>query len=234
VASTYYPRQAIEYAKTYIKSMPLETVQVRILDDVNKYIWMAAPFRWTLGNINPITLVSNTQDYTQTTPYNFISLVNCYITDGAGVVTHLRTMPSLPPNVGINGNPRFISYEGSNTYRISPNPGVLPVSPVKQIMTWYKKASPIIKNSNLGTAGALIFDDEYFPVYVAGVLWMSYLYADDQRAGTTTFDSQGKAQYTGQRAVFEDMLQGMINHEPIPVWVADASQDQLDTRGMGN
>ncbi len=234
MASTYSAYQSFDFVKTLIKKMPLETVQARILDDISKYIWMSAPFRWTLGVISPITLVSNTQDYTKTTPSDFISLVNSYLTDGSGVVTHLRTMPSLPPAVGINGNPRFVSYEGSNLYRISPNPGIIPALPTRQLISWYKKSSPIIKASNIGTPGALIFDDEYFPVYTAGVLWLSYLYADDQRAGTCTVDGKGNISYTGQNAVFHSMLQEMINHEPIPVWVAEATQDQLDSRGVGN
>lgn len=214
--------------------MPLETIQARILDDVSKLIWMAAPFRWTIGVIPPITLSSNIQDYTQTTPANFISLISSYITDGSNVVNHLRTMPSLPPAVGINGNPRFISYEGNNIYRLSPNPGQIPALPTRQIISWYKKSSPIIKASNVGTAGILQFDDEYFPVYTAGVLWLTYLYADDQRAGTCTIDAKGNASYTGQNAVFQSMLQSMVAHEPNPVWVHDNSQDQVDVKGIGN
>lgn len=228
MSTTYYPQMASEYAKTYIKRMPLETVQVRILDSINKLIWISSPWRWSISTLSPIPLVSNTQDYTLTTPSNFISLIHSYISDGSNVVTHLEPVPTLNASVGINGNPRFISYEGSNVYRISPNPGVLPVSPTRYIYSWYKKSSPILKASNIGTPGVLIMDDEYFPVYEAGVLWMSYLYADDQRAGTTTVDSQGRAQYTGQRAVFESMLNEMRLHEAIPIFENKNSEDQKD------
>ncbi len=204
--------------------MPLEKVQTKILDDANKMLWMAADWRWSVGTLTAITITSNTQDYTLAPPADFLFLLHSYVTDGASVTRHLVVVPSLPASVVVKGSPAFISYQGSNNFRISPNPGTQ-ITPVKQIVSFYKKKSPVITASNQMTGGTLVMDDDWFWVYQAGVLYSAYMWADDQRAGSCNIDSQGRAQYTGQRAVFESGVQMMRLREPLPVFQTNVTPD---------
>ncbi len=228
MASTYSPYQALEYAKQYIKNMPLERVAVRVLDDANKIFWQAAPWRWTVETLTAITVTSNTQDYTLAPPSDFNYLINAYISDGSTIVRHLEVAPSLPASCLVNGNPINISYEGSNLFRLFPNPGTLPASPIRQIIGTYKKTTPNITASNIGTGGVLIFDDAYFPVYEAAVLYYAYLYADDQRAGSVSFEN-GKVSYSGQKALYEAMVQSLREKEPMPEFNNRVANDKKDT-----
>lgn len=228
MASTIPPIAAFDFSKRQIKNMPLEQINVRILDDINKLMWMAAPWRWTVGTMTPITLVTNTSDYTLTVPADFLYLIEAYIADGSSTPRHLDIMPKIPATMVVTGLPQFISYESGNLWRVSPKPGTL-VAPTKQIVTFYKKIAPIITAANACTAGTLIFDDEHFPIYEAGVLWLSYLYADDQRAGTCNADSSGKMAWTGQRATFEAGLAQMRLAEPLPTFNLRMARDIKDT-----
>ncbi len=214
MASTIPAISAFDFSKRNIKGMPLDQIQVRLLDNVNKIMWMAAPWRWSVGTLTAITLVSATSDYTLAPPADFLYLIGAYIADGAGTPRHLAVVPTIPANIVVTGLPQFIAYQGTNTFRVSPIPGTL-ITPSKSLVSYYKKQAPVITAQNAQTAGTLLFDDEWFPVYTAGVQWLSYLYGDDARAGSANIDSQGKAQYTGQKAVFESGLQMMRLREPL-------------------
>lgn len=228
MAATLPPISAFDIAKRNIKNMPLEQIQVRVLDDINKLMWMAAPWRWTIGTLTPITLTSTTSSYTLAPPSDFLYLIAAYIADGAGPVRHLAIMPTIPASIVVTGMPQFISYEGSNTFRVSPVPGTQ-VTPIKQIIAYYKKKAPVVSAQTCQTAGFLTMDDEWFHVYEAGVLWYSYLYGDDQRAGTCNATNDGKIAYTGQRAVFEAGLDMMRQREPLPIFDARVTRDQKET-----
>lgn len=228
MASSIAPIRAFDYSKRSVKNMPLEQVQTRLLDDVAKIMWMAAPWRWTVGTLTAITLTSSTSDYTLAPPADFLYLMSAYISDGLNTPQHLEVVPSIPSNMAISGIPQFISYQGSNTFRISPKPGTLLASPTKTLVCYYKKIAPVISASNAYTATTLVFDDEWFPVFTDGVLWKSYAWGDDQRAGTCTVDSQGRIQFTGQRAVFEAGLAQMRQREPLPIYDHRVGQDQKE------
>lgn len=222
MASTIPPIAAFDLCKLFIKNEPFETCVPRILDDVNKIMWMAAPWSWTIGTLTNIALVSNTQDYTLAPPADFLYLIHSYVSSTDQATKHLEIMPTLPATVVVSGVIDFISYQGSSTFRISPNPGTL-ASPTKYIVSFYKKASTAIIASNQATAGTLPFPDDWFPVYEAGVLWLAYLYADDNRAGSCSIDSKGNMQYTGQAAVFRSMIQDMKDREPLPSFSAEVT-----------
>ncbi len=223
MASTIAPVDAFALCKRYIGNMPLETVQVRILDDVNKLFWMAAPWRWTVGNLTSIAITASTQDYTLAPPSDFLYILDSYITNGT-TTNHLKVVPSLPAATLVKGNVDFVSYQGSNTFRVFPNPGAAS-TPASSLVSFYKKQAPIITASNQNTAGTLVFDDEYFPIYESGVLWMAYLYSDDSRAGAAQIDGKGNMQYSGQRAVFEAGIANMLRREPMPFFQYNNSPD---------
>ncbi len=230
MASTIPAIEAFDYAKRNLKNMPLESIQTRLLDSVNKMMWMAAPFRWTVGTLTPITLVTATSDYTLAPPADFLYLISSYISDGLNTVRHLEVVPSIPANIIVTGMPEFISYQGSNTFRISPIPGTL-VLPAKSLISYYKKIAPTVTAENAFTAGTLVFDDEWFQTYMEGVMWQAYLWGDDQRAGTANVDGTGKMAFTGQRATFEAGLAQMVQREPMPIYDARATRDQKDVTG---
>lgn len=222
MAATKRPNDAFQYAKSFVKGMTLEDVNVEILDEVNKMIWMAAPWRWTLGSLPATQLVSNTPDYTITTPADFLFIFDGYISDGANVFRNLIFEPTLPADVVIKGDTSRIAYMGSDLYRLYPRPGTIPATPGRQLILRYKKNSPEITNETQFTSGFLEMDDEWFWVYSAGVLHKAYQWADDSRAGSATL-SEGKVQYTGQLAIFRDGIRQMTEKEKLPLL------DQQDT-----
>lgn len=222
MAATKRPNDAFQYAKSFVKGMTLEDVSVEILDEVNKMIWMAAPWRWTLGSLPATQLVSNTPDYTIITPDDFLFLFDGYISDGSNVFRNLIFEPTLPSDVVIKGDTSRIAYMGSNLYRLYPRPGTIPTSPGRQMLLRYKKISPVITNETQFDPGFLEMDDEWFWVFTAGVLHKAYQWADDSRAGSVTL-ADGKVQYSGQLAVFRDGIRLMAEKEKLPLL------DQQDT-----
>lgn len=212
MASTLKPQDAFGPAKHFISDMNLEIVGPRILDDINKYMWMAAPWRWTVGSMPLATLVANQQDYPSTIPADFLYLLQSYITDGA-ITRDLRVEPTLPSAGLIQGQPSRVAIVGAN-YRLSPVPGSQPtVAP--RIVSLYKKTAPTITAQNISTAGVQIFDDEWFWVFQEGVLWKAYLYGNDSRAGSIEA-AKGQITFTGQRGVFEAAMQFMMANEKLP------------------
>lgn len=216
MAATRQPADAFFYVKSFLKNMPLETVGPELLDEVNQILWMAAPWRWTLGSLPASTLASDTQDYTIVTPADFLFIFDGYVSDGAKVFRNLIFEPSLPSDVKVVGDTSRIAHVTANTYRVFPKPGTLPSSPARQMILRYKKTAPIITNQTQYTAGFLAMDDEWFWVFSAGVLWKSYQWGDDQRAGGVQMSANGQAQYTGQLAAFREGIKFMTEREKLP------------------
>lgn len=219
MASTYRPSDALDLCKRMIKNMPLQQIQVRVLDTALKVMWMGAPWRWTLGNLPNITLASNTQSYSVALPSDFLFAVQSFQTDQLGGIPRPYAVVSTIASGGLQGQGSMISFSGTagstGTALITPTPGTLPVSPTQAIITLYKKISPIITAQNMFTQGLQVFDDEYFHVYESGVLWAAYLFGDDQRAGGAQMDSRGQYSFTGQRAIFEANIEWMRGREPL-------------------
>lgn len=225
MASTFTPVAAFDYAKRYIKGMPLEQVQVQILDDVNKIMWMHSPWRWTIGTFPNVTLLDDTQDYLVSVPADFLYIQESYVTDQAGAAPRIMHVEPYLPIGGKKGNPSRLSLvnvstDNNNatvgTLRFSPVPGVIPV-PAWTSITLYKKQAPTLIAANINTPGILVFDDEWFWVYVSGILYFAYLFGDDQRAGSAQVDpSSGKVSFSGQRGVFEANLALMKMREKLP------------------
>ena len=216
MAATKQPADAFVYVKSYLKRMPLEDVGPELLDEVNKMMWMAAPWRWTQGSLPATTVTSATQDYTITTPADFLYLLEGYVADGANVYRPLLVEATLPSDVKVVGSVSHIAYVSGNTYRTFPKSGTLPASPTQQFILKYKKIAPIVTNQTQYTAGFLAMDDEWFWVYSAGVLWKAYQWGDDSRAGGVTLGANGAPQYTGQLGNFRDGLRMMAEREKLP------------------
>lgn len=215
MAATRRPVEALNYALDFTKNAPIQRQQARILDDVNKHIWMAAPWRWTLGNVGTITLVDAQQDYTLSAPIDMLYPVYSYFADGSTTPQYLVIEAKLPTSAVQVGQPDRLSYEGSNTWRFYPKPKV---TGTKTCVIQYKKTSPNITVENSYTSGALVMDDEWFWVYELGVLWKAYMFADDERAGNARLGSDGKWEYSGLRAEFENGINYMRERERLPIF----------------
>lgn len=217
MAATYEPIAVFDYAKISIKNMPLDTVMTRLVDDVQKMIWNFAPWRWTIGTLDPITVTAGATDFTIVNPQSdFLYVAKAYITNGQQNIDLLPTSV-LPATPTILGQPRNISYLSGTTpkFRLYPGFGSLPSGDAWTLRTWYKKISPVITKANITTAGALVMDDEYYWVFQEGCLYRAYFYADDARAGTVAINSKGDKQYTGQLGVFMAALDTMKSTEPM-------------------
>jgi hypothetical protein len=214
--AVYKPITAFQNAKAFIKKMPLEEVQLQIVNNVLRMIWMAAPWRWTIGALPDITIASSTQDYSIALPSDYLyPLTSSIISSDDRSPRYLHIEPQLNPG-GLVGSPSRVAFLGAagttGTARLLPKPGTVP-SPAPLILTQYKKKAPLLTKPDLYVAGALVMDDEWVYVFESGVLWLAYQYADDARGGTTNYDSRGQYAYTGQRAIFETNLVQMKERE---------------------
>lgn len=207
------PIDAFQLAKHFIKKMPLEDVQASILNAVHNRIWMAAPWRWTLGTLAPVNLAQNVQDYPITPPSNLLYLLQVRLLHKDFPARDLEIVPVLPPDPVVKGQPSHVSLVG-NTLRVSPVPATVK-SPAEKLLALYKKSCPQITRHNANTPGILEMPDEWFWVYELGVLAYAYMYADDQRAGS--YQMQGNQfSATGAFGQFESGIQFMRQREPLP------------------
>lgn len=231
--ATYKPRTAFNKATSYLKSMPLTQIQLPLLDQINNMMWMAAPWRWTIGSLPTVTLLSDTQDYTIALPSDYLYTTDAYLADGDNQFDTLLVEPALPADVTVVGRPKRISVTGApstaGVLRTATKTGTLTSPP--EIISMYKKQAPALTLATSNTAGILLFPDEWAWVYEEGVLWQAYLWGDDPRAGSISATSEGQIQYTGQRACFEAALIEMRNREKLPEPDPVAKRELRPTRG---
>ncbi len=222
MAATLTPQAALDYAKEMIKKQPLERVWALIAQQASNYIWIAAPWRWTIGTLAPITLTSGLQSFNVVTePTDLVKLERAYIMDGTSV-RPVTPVSAIPASAIIIGNPNFVSYTvvnaGTDTITFDslyPDPGVK----TPQFQAWYKKSAPLLA-SVLNTPGALVMDDDYFQIFAEWALYYAYRYSDDQRAGSATVavTPTGKQmQYSGQLGVAQAALEDLRQQETV-IW----------------
>jgi len=209
MSSTYPAYLAFEYVKKYIGNMDLERLAPGILDDINKMFWGYAPWRWTLGLMPQINLVSDTQDYAITLPADFLYLYDILQLDGK-TTRHLKPAAIFPQTgilrAGQAGSAAIMSIASVDTLRIDPTPGTIPAgAPTQKLISIYKKTAPDVTKTSMYTSGFLSIPDDFYWVYREGVLWKAMSWAQDPRAGDVKVQG-GQVVYSGQRAVFESAL----------------------------
>jgi hypothetical protein len=232
--AVFTPNDAFAYCKTMIKSMRLEDIKLRILFDSLSYIWHAAPWEWTIGEISqsPLTITAATVDYVITVPNDFSYLQQVYVCDAANTFKPLAVrsyLPAAPQNVG--EILEVAKVPGAATLRTYPkSPATIPSTNVQKIVILYKKTTPNLTASDYASTTILALPDDWFYVYCSAVLYQSYLYADDDRAGNAIYEPKGDVyRYTGQRAIVEANLQEMRQRLPL-LRVLDVRQDLIATR----
>lgn len=222
-AATYKPSDALSEAKAMIKSMPLDTadsgnLQYKLVDQACSLVWAAAPWWWTLGVMANISVVAATTDYAVTVPNDFLYLGRTVLQSGSDTQTDLEVVSILPSTITQVGVPSEVAivsiaaYPVPDTLRVSPKP---PTSYTGTLNLTYKRQPPKIVAGNFSSAGAMVLPDLYYPVIQAGVRYLAYLYADDNRAGTATVDQDGKTQYTQALGIFQAAIGEMRRSEKL-------------------
>jgi hypothetical protein len=199
MASTITPRKALDFAKVFVKNMPVDRdpPRLRIMDSAAKMVWMAAPWPWTIGILTVTAIANDAQDVVMgTIPADFLHIQHAALVN-KDTIADLTPVGILPVLTDIKGMPQKIAFVSANTVRLYPMPSGYAATELPKLWVFYKKQHTEITVSNESTAGTLVMADEWYPVYEAFVLYYVYLYADDPRAGGAQMSSRGIVQYSG-------------------------------------
>lgn len=130
----------------------------------------------------------------------------------------LKLLNNLSPELTRQGGLDTITaasfYGSSNTVRLdlaaSIGTGV-----IMQVQGEYQFMPTKITDANMNTA--LPFPDQYFNVFVEGVLWQIYRLSDDPRAGSGAMSINGSQSKTrqGQYAIYQQAMEQMKNIEDL-------------------
>ena len=193
--------------------MPLDRVELEIENDALTHFWLAAPWNWTVGVIDSITLSAGAQSFAVAAPPgDFLRLEKAYITNGQHLHP-VQPVSILPNSPSINQIPNFVYYQTGSPTKIFFDSLVGPFNPgdVWKFYGWYKKQVPLLTASNYDTAGITGTVDSYFSIYRELVLYYAYLYGYDARAGTATVevgpDGRRSISYTGQLGRVQAMIE---------------------------
>lgn len=232
MADVKAPIDAFEYAKELIKKMPFEQVLLPVLQDISDQLWMAAPWRWTLGVCEPVTITANTVDFNLVSPpSDFLYIHRAYIWDGETAI-ELSPEPALPSDATTKGTPNKVSFIDDVTpkFRLHPVFGSVNALKTYKLIVWYKKKPPVFSKDDVFTPGALLIPDAWFSVYRDGVMWRAYEFSDDQRAGSVQVSGQ-QVQYSGKLASFQAGLVFMRQCEPLPTQNMKVMPDPKKDKG---
>ncbi len=210
------PSDALTYAKRFVGNLPVDdaTVIYRLCDDASKKLWMAAPWRWTIGALEAVTLVNDAQDVNLVGIYSDLYYpISAFLNDGADK-KDLIISGSLPIVTTVKGEPSQVAYIGGtpNKLRFLPMPTGYSVGSTPLVTAVYKKIHTDITVANYATDGAAGCPDEWFWVYQEIVLLKAFQFAHDPRMGSVAVGSQG-VQYSGQYAVVEASITEMRMRE---------------------
>lgn len=183
MAATIAPIRAINYAAEFVQQLPVtrENIRLRIMDDAAKLIWMAAPFRWTVGALTPTSIVNDVDEVTisGSIPADFLKILWAGLMSPTEV-QDLVVVPNLPDGGNFKGQPKRVTFVSGSIIRLFPTPTAY--NPVPLFVATYKKKHTEITAANEDDADTLVMDDEWYFVYEAWVLYWAFVYAEDPRA----------------------------------------------------
>lgn len=219
MASTYTPRDGIDFVRQFVHNIPLEKVGTQLCDITNAVISRAFFWRWSISDFTAVTCTDGAQDYSSVLPSDFyrfhvLLLARTDLTPieyreldekeyigkdvtRKGGVDDIRIFSILPETSGIRLE---IATAISGTVNI-------------EIQGEYQKQPTKITDANIETA--FDFPDQYFNVFTEGLLYYCYRNSDDPRAGSATTNSEGRKVYSGQLGVFMEALGEMMQKEDI-------------------
>lgn len=214
------PDDALAYAQRFIGGLPLDdaAIKLRLLDDAHKQLWNADNWNWTIGTLETVSLVNNTQDVSLLTPpSDFLNLLHCTMIMSNGEKTDLKVSANLPSTLIVKGSPTQVQAitNGAQPQQLRFFPVPSGYSDPPKVLSVYKKVSGQVNGStetNSYNATPFFVPDEWFHVYQEIVLLKAFEFAGDPRLGSIQVGPQGPV-YTGQYAVVEDKLRKMTARE---------------------
>lgn len=122
--------------------------------------------------------------------------------------------PELTRQGGLDTISAAVLYGSTNTFRLDLAASIGP-GQIMQILGEYQFLPTKITDATMNTA--LPFPDQYFNVFVEGVLWQIYRLSDDPRAGSGAYMINGSQSKTrqGQYAIYQQALENMKNIEDL-------------------
>lgn len=232
--SAYTPNDAIALVKDYVKGIPVSTTDsANLCDMVNSLIWNYYPWRWSIGNLT-ISLTDGTQDYTSV-PADYFRLIRARIarTDTSpNQYNEVIIRRSLAKELVVQGGMysiEAVSFEpqlnsGAGGFRLS-NAMSIASGSTYELQGEYQVKPTKIGSGQMATAFA--FPDQYFPVFVYGIMWKLFVFSNDQRAGTVQMMRDGSRQYSGMIGMFYNTLQDMVGAEEFGAGDAYFPSDSL-------
>jgi hypothetical protein len=194
--------------------VPTAISQVYVCDKINSIVHLYWPWRWTKYTISPITALNGIQDYANV-PLDFYQILAGRInrTDVTPAqIQPIKVVGHLEPEVQRQGSintVQCVSFEPTiNSFRLD-IPLEVSGTTVYTISLDYQNQPTKVS----ALAQAICPPDQYFNVFVEGVLWGIYRLADDPRTGSVTINRAGDKQYSGQLSVFMDALETMKRNE---------------------
>lgn len=214
--ATIAPSTALAYASSFIRGGRLTdpTVELRIMDDANKMLWMLHPWSWSLGALGTVTFADGTQDYTVSDPGDFLRIQWAARTNGDYLkpIGPMAALPVLSAHKGPTAKVAVAGISGGNiTLRYWPVPNTTDTG-----LTLYKKTTTKITDGNKATATTLTFPDEFYPLYQEIVLYKAWQFTSDPRAGGAQSNGQQNA-YTGQLGLVMALAKDYYDGEPLLV-----------------
>lgn len=218
--TTYTHQQAIDHAKAFLRNIPTQDIEEIAADRVYSQIWVAFPWPWTLSQLTAIALTDDVQDYSiaaADVTTGFYRLVYARIVRTDITPDEFRELiitDFLPPELTRKGGLEQIRYiardKRSGLLRLEMAVSE-PAGVTLEIQGDFQRTPTKVDNTVL--SNTLTLPDHYFPVYVEGIKWQFYRFADDPRAGVAQVDGRGNKVYTGQLGTFMGMLDDMKRAE---------------------
>lgn len=211
------PQDAINFAKRDIGNSPIDDTNLlyRVLNDANCQLWMAAPWLWTVGTLEEVTVVNGTQDVSLAGTYTtLMNLLHLNWTDGQ-TKKDIQVSSSLPSTTSLQGTISQGQYIAGSPNKIRFYPVPAGYATGTKVNGYYKLTAPVIAAGNISTALSSIipgFHDEWFWVFQELVLLKAYRFIKDPREGSVQVGPNGTA-YTGQHAIAQAAIQTMMQGE---------------------
>ncbi len=213
---TYSVQDAVQFARAYVKNIPIADVQLLAADMANSEIWKSYSWRWSMSELTAIPLVDATQDYAPVAPItDYFRLVRARIvrTDSTPnqVLDPLTVVNKLEPSYQVVSPHAItlVSYEGHlDKFRLDRPTQITTPN------TWELRGEYQRQPLKLGTTSATFpFPDQYVRVGVSGLVWAFYDLVGDARAGTAQSNGRGGVAYTGMLGIFMDQIYAMACDE---------------------
>lgn len=203
MATNFTPKQALDYAKRMVGNLPIDDVDIklRILNDAAYRLHMFAPWSWTVGYLDAITLVTDQDDYAVTDPGDVMHLLRGDLIDPDGSILdrHIWPAHNLPADDSAKGPVNFMELTSATNVRLYPTPSGQPAN--TKILPLYRKAMTQITEANDEVAATLDFPDEWHWVYDSLVLFEASRFDNGGvHQGTIQVGANGQTAYTGQYA----------------------------------